>query len=186
MPNIRPSELYGPSDLSSYCENVADASTEARVRGDLSELLRLLADTDRVTRLGAAQELGKLGDPAGVAPLIRTLQANDDLLRNSAIKALARIAQPEVIPALLETATTDPAWSVRVCAIDALATLDNDEGLAMLEQLAADPVPLIATASRYFNPRPPFSTRRSAIRHTKDWAVKRLRELKEQQDASGT
>jgi hypothetical protein len=107
FPNAGAAEIPGSSGPAAYSGKVADGATEARKRGDLAELLRLLADTDRVTRLGAAQELGKLGDPAALATLIRTLQANDDLLRMSAVKALARLGLPEAIPALHETAVSD-------------------------------------------------------------------------------
>ena len=47
------------------------AMDEARSPGkrrDFDALVRLLADTERMTRLGAAQDLGKLDDPRAVAP----------------------------------------------------------------------------------------------------------------------
>jgi HEAT repeat protein len=75
---------------------VADA-VEACKRGDLQALVNLLADLDQLTRCAAAQQLGDLGDPAAVKPLVRTLQASDDGLRISAAKALAKIGEPAAI-----------------------------------------------------------------------------------------
>jgi HEAT repeat protein len=154
-----------------------DDAAEQREQKELERLLDLLASTDRLTRLGGAQELGRLGAPAAVEPLVRTLQATDDLLRTSAARALGRIGDESAVPALKETAVGDPASGVRTTAIDALAGIGDSDGLAMLRQLAIDPLPLIGSAERWFEPRPPFSTRRGELRRTRRWAAKRLREL---------
>jgi len=110
---------------------VLDA-VEARKRGDFKALVDLLADTDYRTRWAAAQQLGRLGDPAAVPPLLRTLHSADDGLRVSAIKSLAMIGDSAAVPALAEVASHDTASGVRVTAVDALAALGDPRGIDML------------------------------------------------------
>jgi HEAT repeat protein len=161
-------------------------AVEARKRGDLQALLDLLADTDLMTRWAAAQQLGRLGNPAAVAPLVRALQANDDGLRVSAAKSLAMIGDHAALPALIEAATNDPASGVRVTAVDALAVLGDPRGVELLVSLALDPAPaIIATSTRYQRPAEGgrlfarfISTRDNEIAQTRRWALKRLRELR--------
>jgi len=166
--------------------SVTDA-VEARKRGDLQALFDLLTDTDPLTRSAAAQGLGALGDPEAVTPLLRCLQASGDGLRVSAVKALAQIGEPSVIPTLLDVAENDEASGVRVTAVDALASLGDARGVEMLTRLALDPLPLIETSLRWFRIetsvglyRPPLailSSRRKEVHQTRRWALKRLREL---------
>jgi hypothetical protein len=163
---------------------VSDAG-DARERGDLATLLDLLADTDQLTRCGAAQQLGKLGDPAAVPDLIRALGAADDGLRVSAIKSLAMIADPAALTPLVEVARSDAASGVRVTAADALATLGDLRGIDMLIALALDPEPeMIVTSDRNFRLAEGsrffahfMSGTEAEIAHTRRWALKRLREL---------
>jgi len=150
---------------------VMDA-VEARKRGDLATLLDLLSDTDIRTRWAAAQQLGKLGDPGAIEPLVRRLQAADDGLRVSAIRALAAIGDASAAPALIETAGNDPASGVRLTAIEALALLGDPRGGEMLAMLAVDPESLLATSERKF-----ASFQQRDYRRERRWATKRLREL---------
>jgi HEAT repeat protein len=108
---------------------------------------------------------------------MRALNANDDGLRISAANALATIGEPAAVPALLETASDDPASGVRATAIDALATLGSPRGVEMLASLAVDPLPLIATSDRWFSPSLTFGSQRNELRQTRRWALKRLQEL---------
>lgn len=164
---------------------VSDA-VEARERGDLATLLDLLVDTDYQTRWAAAQQLGKLGNPAAVPALIRALGAADDGLRVSAIKSLAMIADPAALTALVEVAHSDPASGVRVTAADALAKLGDPRGIDMLLALALDPAPeMILTSDRNFRAAEGgrffarfMSGTDAEIAHTRRWALKRLRELR--------
>ena len=152
-------------------------SAEARRHDTVQALLALLADTDRMTRIGAAQDLGALGDPAAVTPLLHCLHASDDLLRTSAVNALAKIGDPSAVPALLDVAKDDEASGVRVTAVDALATLGDPRAIDLLGRLALDPRPLIATPVRWFTPSWVFRSRLKEVRQTRRWALKRLRKL---------
>ena len=158
--------------------NPSYLARQARKRGDTGYLIGMLTDTEWLARASAAQELGKLGDSAGVEPLLRLLRADDDLLRTSVVKALAKIGDRSAVPALLDVATTDASSSVRHTAIDALASLGDPRGIEMLAQLAVDPSRLDEGADRTFklsvtdNSQVPIDNRRLRV-----WALKRLREL---------
>jgi HEAT repeat protein len=141
-------------------------------------LIELLTASRPLTRVSAAARLGDLGEPAAVGPLLRCLQANDDLVRNAALKALGKIGDHSAVSALIEVATVDEASGVRTMAIDALATLGEPRGIEMLAQLAVDPSPLLATATRTF--RSPTTSRSHPtirVRRIRAWALKRLRDL---------
>jgi HEAT repeat protein len=157
--------------------SVMDVRT-AEERGDVTVLCELLAATKPITRVSAAFALGDLGDAAAVGPLLRCLQANDDLVRNAALTALGKIGDHSAVPTLIEVAKTDEASGVRTTAIDALATLGEPRGIEMLTDLATDPAPLLASATRTF--RTPVTNRRQVridARRVRGWALKRLREL---------
>jgi HEAT repeat protein len=141
-------------------------------------LTELLTASRPLTRVSAASRLGDLREPAAVGPLLRCLQASDDLVRNAALKALGKIGDHSAVPAMMEVATTDEASGVRTMAIDALATLGEPRGIEMLAELAVDPSPLLATATRTF--RSPTTSRRHPnirARRIRAWALKRLRDL---------
>jgi hypothetical protein len=160
---------------------------EAREQGDLRTLLDLLVDTDWRTRWAAAQELGRLGDPAAVDPLVRALdRKGDDGLRVSAIKSLAMIDHAAVVPALVEAARHDPASGVRITAVDALAMLGDPRGIDMLVDLVLEPAPtILVTSERRIRPAEGgrffahvVAGRDEEIAFTRRWALKRLRELR--------
>lgn len=116
-----------------------DKARHARERRDFDTLLRLLADTDRITRLGAAQELGELGDERALEPLVRCLHAGDPLLRTSAAKSLGAIGDPSATEPLFEVATEDEDRGVRSQAAAELFRLGDSRGFVLLAQLLRGP-----------------------------------------------
>jgi HEAT repeat protein len=76
----------GSSELAGK-EDDADSSR-------LAHFIRLLSDDDEVSRWKAAEELGRIGDPAAVEDLIGTLWDDDERVRLKAAWALGRIADP--------------------------------------------------------------------------------------------
>jgi HEAT repeat protein len=104
----------------------------ARRRRDVPALLALLVDTDRVTRVAAAQDLGDLRDVAAVGPLVRCLQAGDELLRLSSLKALAKIGDPGVVPAVHQLAVHDESFGVRATAAETLGRLGDPRAVSLL------------------------------------------------------
>ena len=114
-------------------------AVDALERRDLDALLDLLSATDRTTRRGAALRLGDLGEPAAVEPLGRCLVAADELLRNAALKALAKIGDARAVPLVYESATTDKAFGVRTTAAEALVRLGDSRALDVLSELLLSP-----------------------------------------------
>jgi len=155
----------------------SDGVREAERDRDVEALVTLLNATTPMTRIGAAQALGRLEDPMAVEPLLRCLHAHDDGLRVSALKALSRIADRSAIPGILAVAMNDDAAGVRATAIDALATVGDPEGAQMLAQLAIDPMRLLGSASRNIRLRGSGWQPKVSTRQTQKWALKRLRQL---------
>jgi HEAT repeat protein len=112
-----------------------DDARTARKRGDFDRLLQLLAHGDRVTRLGAAQELGKLGDQRAVPALIACLQASDCLLRSSAAKSLGEIGDARALEPLHSMAVEDENPLVRGQAAAELFRLGDARGFLLLSEL---------------------------------------------------
>src|SRR4051812_40384584 len=116
-----------------------DEARMARERGDFDRLLQLLAHGDRITRLGAAQQLGKLGDQRAVPPLVGCLHASDWLLRSSAAKSLGEIGDPSAVEALYSSAVEDENHLVRGGAAAELFRLGDERGFALLSKLLHEP-----------------------------------------------
>jgi HEAT repeat protein len=105
---------------------------EAEAREDVDALVGQLANTDRFTRLGAAQALGRLGRREAVRPLLRCLQAGDELLQVSALKALANIGDDGVSDPVFEVATTNDSFGVRATAAETLARLGDQRAVPLI------------------------------------------------------
>ncbi len=108
------------------------AAREARERGDVDFLLSLLTDTHRLGRLAAAQDLGELRSKRAVGPLVRCLQAADEGLQVSALKALAKIGDRSVVPEVFEVATGEDSFGVRATAAETLGRLDDRRAASVL------------------------------------------------------
>jgi HEAT repeat protein len=113
------------------------AAREARKRGDVDALLHILAGTDRIGRLAAAQDLGELRDTRAVVPLVRCLQASDELLQVSALKALARIGDRSVLQDVFDVATGDEPLGVRATASETLGRLGDERAAGLLGAILA-------------------------------------------------
>jgi hypothetical protein len=143
----------------------------AKAAGDVEYLIGVLRQSgDMPARYWAATSLGRMGDRRAVKPLIRTLDASDVVLRNSAVKALARIGDPSAAPALFELATSSDSPGVRITAMSALGDLgDRRAGQLIVQLLTDDDVAKSTLQSDRF-PRVP-------LRRTRKWAARRLVEL---------
>jgi hypothetical protein len=151
---------------------VSDAASQR----DVTFLTAALADP--TMRGSAALALGRLKAREAVPGLVRNLRVNRDLDRNAAVIALGRIGDTSAAPALLEVALHDESWSIRNSAIDALAVLNDPQGVRLLAQLAVGPERAFAGTSRSFNATPRLFNRRPPIRWTRRWAMRRLRKLR--------
>lgn len=112
---------------------------EARERGDVDLLLELLSSTDRIARLAAAQDLGALRSERAVKPLVRCLQANDELLQVSALKALAKIGDNSATPDVYLAATEGSSAGIRATAAETLAALGDRRAVSIVAAMLNEP-----------------------------------------------
>jgi hypothetical protein len=94
--------------------------------GKVEDLSRLLLEEDSYkVRVQAAALLGKLGDPAAVAPLSRALSDSNKTVRWMAAQALARLGDPRAVPALKALLVRENDGPVRTQVEKALAILSQ-------------------------------------------------------------
>ncbi len=131
--------------------------------GDMKDLSHMLVDENPRARYHAAMALGKLGQLAGLEPVIDMLRANDDkdiYLRHAGVMAMTSIlrstnGEPSGVSAkkfqTLEHATLDGSAAVRMAA---LLTLRRLESPAIAQFLHDDEPRLVVEAARAINDLP--------------------------------
>lgn len=103
-------------------------------------LLPLVAGSDHAIAVEAIRAIGRIGDPAGAAPLLKlaTAAQADGQLRLEAVSSLGGIRAEGVFDALLDI-VGDPSPPVRAAAIRSLAQLDPAGFVTVLSGLDPDP-----------------------------------------------
>jgi HEAT repeat protein len=124
----------------------------------VDSLLIRLADTDRRKRLVAVYDLGETRSVRAVRPLIRCLQATDEIMQCGALMALAKIGDTSVVPEVFEVATGGESVGVRATAMETLGAFGDRRAVALLGRLVCEE----ATSPRSF----------------RKWATKLLVELR--------
>lgn len=66
----------------------------------IAHFIRQLSSDDEVTRWRSAEELGRIGDPVAVDPLIEALWDDDARVRLKAVWALGAIGDMRAVPSL--------------------------------------------------------------------------------------
>jgi hypothetical protein len=76
----------------------------------IPKVIAALQAPHALTKYGAAELLGRLGDPAGIEPLVQLFRSTDWIAHDTAIEALARIGAPaiEAFQRILEAPQTTP------------------------------------------------------------------------------
>jgi aryl-alcohol dehydrogenase-like predicted oxidoreductase/HEAT repeat protein len=97
----------------------------------------LCFDPDAGVRAAAAQRLAGLGAPA--AWLREAVRDALPLVREAAIRGLARLRDQEAAPLLGRACTIEPVWWVRRAAVLALAVIGGRAAVAVLRQVLDDP-----------------------------------------------
>lgn len=91
----------------------------------VESLLRLLHDSDPVSRRTAAEALGKIGSPQAVDSLVVALGDQSHIVREAAVRSLGGVGPLDLGTRVhLAGALIDPAESVRSAASQTLASLD--------------------------------------------------------------
>lgn len=101
--------------------------------------LRKVTDEGLPLAMAAADALAKIDDPSVIRYLRIAMTDNDDLLRNGAMEALARIADSEAIDLLIEFGLTDERFqSTAVHHLAELASENDDVTQGLAEALYSD------------------------------------------------
>ncbi len=104
-------------------------------------LVALLANSDDAVKEGAADVLGKIGDPAAASPLISLMHAPNvsPAVRRVVIGAIALIASPECQPSLIEAlGNPHDASDARAQAAAGLGRLATPPAVSALTQALSD------------------------------------------------
>jgi HEAT repeat protein len=112
--------------LATAAERLASANT--------TELVRLIASSDRVVSVEAMRRAGGMRTAAAVAPLARMLSDPDREIRVVAVQALIEIGSPGSLQ-MLDRALTDADRDVRVQAVRALAARGQRAALVRVEAI---------------------------------------------------
>jgi hypothetical protein len=108
-------------------------------------LIDWLKNPDADTRVAAARELGRRGDPAAVEPLIEALRDVSGPVRIAACNALGKLRDERAIDALADTLSNDHESGVQSAArgaLEALGTARADAAVAEFDIRQAPPVPV--------------------------------------------
>jgi cyclophilin family peptidyl-prolyl cis-trans isomerase len=109
-------------------------------RSSASVLIPLVSGADRGVAFEAIRALGRIGDPAAAAPLIKVIhdRMTPKGLRVEAITALGGIKAPNVADELLDL-VSDPVADIRAAALAASAAADREGFVTILSGLDPDP-----------------------------------------------
>ncbi|NEO57465.1 MAG: hypothetical protein F6K54_32955 [Okeania sp. SIO3B5] len=97
-------------------------------------LVKLLEDSDKYVRRGAADTLGEIRSKTAVPGLIKLLEDSDYLVRYSAEKALGEIGSETAIPELIKLLENSD-YSVRESAAEALGEIGSETAIPELIKL---------------------------------------------------
>lgn len=123
---------------------VTDETKEALLRAGSHAVPGLVAVLDRDGREPraasiAAALLARIGDRRAVVPLVGLLRARNEATP-AALRALARLAPPEALVALV-SAATDPSEEIRRLVLDTLWAIGDDRAVVVLDAALGDPDP---------------------------------------------
>jgi len=91
-------------------------------------------------RQHAAKELGELGDPKAIEPLVkRMLHDRDKTVQCSAAVALGKIGKPEAIPGLAEAVRTGGYSELRSLAAISLGLIRHPDAIPVLIEASYSP-----------------------------------------------
>ena len=106
-------------------------------RQTIQQMVECLGDSRGMVRLGFAEALGKVGQPA-IPFLVEALSHHpNEVVRRAAAKTLTLIADPVTIPPLLDAFLNDEDQVVRNSSVGALARIGEEAVCPLLEILAS-------------------------------------------------
>ena len=107
---------------------------------DVLALLTLVLqdDGEPMVRAAAASSLGYWKQQAATTTLVAALKDDSDMVRQEVVRALAKIRDPDAVPALIVTLEMDPSADVRSAAAEALGGFEGDDVLRVLVEALDD------------------------------------------------
>ncbi len=106
-------------------------------RVTIKQMVECMADSRGMVRLGFAESLGRVGQPAIPFLLEALSHHSNEVVRRAAAKTLTLIADPITIPPLLEAFLHDEDQVVRNSSVGALARIGEQSVEPLLEILAS-------------------------------------------------
>jgi len=120
------------------------AIEQAKARGDRAFFERALDETRGVKAiLQTLEQLGRLPTDFNPAPLMRLATHPHDEVRMQAVKALARLENPTLLPFYRERLAQEQATLVRRELASAVGRLRTPEAIPTLTELLHDPDPKV-------------------------------------------
>jgi HEAT repeat protein len=101
-------------DAGEQGEGIAADEDDRRYDERLSHFIHLLSDDDEISRLKAAETLGRIGDPAAVDELVATLWDDDARVRLKAAWALGRIGDMRAYAPLQRLYRMENEWAQEI------------------------------------------------------------------------
>lgn len=124
--------------LAKVNQQLAQGTFDHQDRATIEQMVECLGDSRGLVRLGYAEALGQVGQPA-VEPLIAALIDHPNVVvRRAAGKTLTLIEDPQAIPYLIQALLNDEDTVVQGSAIGALARTGEASVEPLLEVLAAE------------------------------------------------
>ncbi|MEA5418810.1 HEAT repeat domain-containing protein [Spirulina sp. CCNP1310] len=153
--------VIDPEKTLSLLREVLLHDSEVDVQSAAADAIAALKLTEGFADLKAAYEgssewllqfsivaaLGEMGDPRGFDILADAIASDNNLLQTAAISAFGELGDPRAIPLLLPF-QNDPDWQVRYRLAQALNRLGGEAAQAVLTQLAADSVEIVAEEAK--------------------------------------
>jgi HEAT repeat protein len=97
-------------------------------------IAKLETNDDPIARMGAAEDLGRLGNQKAVVPLINALRDRTEYGRLGAAKALGKLGNPKAIEPILVVLKEDEISSVRKEAAITLGMIGDEKVIKHLQQ----------------------------------------------------
>jgi len=114
----------------------------------IEELIRKLKYGSPIERQHAAQELGKLGDPRALEPLVEAmLHDRDKTVCCTAAVWLGKMGKPEAIPGLARAVLSGGDPEIRAHAADALGVIRHSDAIPVLIEASFDSHPSVRLAA---------------------------------------
>lgn len=123
--------------LAAARQEVAEQTFDDRDSQRLQRMVECLGDSRGMVRLGFADTLGKIGQPATPFLLEALLNHDNPVVRRASAKTLTLIADPETVAPLVQALLHDEDTVVKGSAVGALARIGEASVPVLLEILAS-------------------------------------------------